>query len=234
MASDDWFSHFMKRHPELSVRCAQPTSLSRATRFNETNVGSFFDNLETVLAKYKFEAKDIYNIDETGITTVQKPNRIVAKKGMRQVGALTSAERGQLVTVTCGVNALGNCIPPMFIFPRLRYKGHFVRDDPIVSIGSGNASGWVQENEFLVFLKHFQKYTSATKEKKNLLLLDNHSSHISIQALDYCSENGIIMLSFPPHCSHKLQPLDRSVYGPLKKRLIPVLMLGCVVTQGKQ
>ena len=30
-------------------------------------------------------------------------------------------------------------------------------------------------------------------------------------------QNGIILLSFPPHCSHKLQPLDRSVYGPLKK-----------------
>ena len=25
------------------------------------------------------------------------------------------------------------------------------------------------------------------------------------------------MLSFPPHCSHKLQPLDRSVFGPFKK-----------------
>lgn len=25
------------------------------------------------------------------------------------------------------------------------------------------------------------------------------------------------MLSFPPHCSHKLQPLDRSVFGPLKR-----------------
>ena len=25
------------------------------------------------------------------------------------------------------------------------------------------------------------------------------------------------MLSFPPHCSHKLQPLDRTVYGPFKK-----------------
>lgn len=25
------------------------------------------------------------------------------------------------------------------------------------------------------------------------------------------------MLSFPPHCSHKLQSLDRSVFGPLKK-----------------
>ena len=27
------------------------------------------------------------------------------------------------------------------------------------------------------------------------------------------------MLHFPPHCSHKLQPLYRSVYGPLKKAL---------------
>uniref|UniRef100_A0AAZ1Y0S8 Uncharacterized protein n=1 Tax=Oreochromis aureus TaxID=47969 RepID=A0AAZ1Y0S8_OREAU len=27
------------------------------------------------------------------------------------------------------------------------------------------------------------------------------------------------MLSFPPHCSHRLQPLDRSVYGPLKRHI---------------
>ena len=30
-------------------------------------------------------------------------------------------------------------------------------------------------------------------------------------------ENGVVMLSLPPHCSHRLQPLDHSVYGPLKK-----------------
>ena len=27
------------------------------------------------------------------------------------------------------------------------------------------------------------------------------------------------MMSFPPHCSHKLQPLDISVFGPFKKYL---------------
>ena len=32
-----------------------------------------------------------------------------------------------------------------------------------------------------------------------------------------CKNNGVVILSFPPHCSHELQPLDRSVYGPLKK-----------------
>ncbi|XP_065663149.1 uncharacterized protein LOC136085724 [Hydra vulgaris] len=105
----------------------------------------------------------------------------------------------------------------MFVFPRIRYQDHFVNDGPMGSIGAGNSSGWMQEDEFLIFLKHFQKYTSSSKDRKILLLLDNHLSHILIRALDYCSENGIVVLSFPPHCSHKLQPLDRSVNGPFKK-----------------
>ena len=50
-----------------------------------------------------------------------------------------------------------------------------------------------------------------------LLLLDNHHSHLGIDTLNFAKSNGIIMLSFPPHCSHKLQPLDRTVFGPFKK-----------------
>ncbi|KAJ3655378.1 hypothetical protein Zmor_014511 [Zophobas morio] len=216
-AGKDWFSNFMKRHNQLSIRCAQPTSLSRATSFNPANVKIFFDNLTKVLDRNQFEPNDIYNVDETGVTTVQKPDRIVARKGTRQVGSVTSAERGTLVTVTVAVNAIGNSIPPMFVFPRIRYQEHFIRDGPVGCTGAGNASGWMQESEFLIFLKHFQKYTDASLSHKVLLLLDNHSSHISIEGLDFCKANGITMLSFPPHCSHKLQPLDRSVYGPLKK-----------------
>jgi|SRR6218665_1261256 len=44
-----------------------------------------------------------------------------------------------------------------------------------------------------------------------------HESHTSVAALDLAKEHSIVMLIFPPHCSHKLQPLDRSVYGPLKR-----------------
>ena len=75
----------------------------------------------------------------------------------------------------------------------------------------------MQENDFLLFLEHFAKHTKVSPEKKVLLLLDNHSSHISVKAVNYCKANGIVLLSLPPHCSHKLQPLDRSVYGPLTK-----------------
>ncbi|KAK1882025.1 Pogo transposable element with ZNF domain [Dissostichus eleginoides] len=77
----------------------------------------------------------------------------------------------------------------------------------------------MQEKDFLVFLKHFQNHTKSSQESKVLVVLDNHSSHLSVEGINFCRGHGIILLSFPPHCSHKLQPLDRTVYGPLKKHI---------------
>ena len=47
--------------------------------------------------------------------------------------------------------------------------------------------------------------------------MDNHISHLSIEAIDMAKENGLCLLTFPRHCSHKLQPLDIGVYGPFKR-----------------
>ncbi|XP_050549651.1 uncharacterized protein LOC118268371 [Spodoptera frugiperda] len=217
LAGEEWYRMFMRRNPELSLRAAQATSLSRATSFNKTNVDSFYDNLATVMDRHKFEPQDIYNADETGITTVQKPDRVVARRGAHQVGSVTLAERGKLVTVAFAANAIGNVIPPFFVFPTVRYQEHFIRDGPPGSAGAANPSGWMQDETFMHFLEHFKKHTNVSLSHKVLLLLDNHYSHVHINALDFCKNNGIILLSFPPHCSHRLQPLDRSAYGSLKK-----------------
>ena len=44
--------------------------------------------------RYKFTPNGIWNVDETGVSTVQKPNKIVASKVEKQVGSITSSERG--------------------------------------------------------------------------------------------------------------------------------------------
>ena len=105
----------------------------------------------------------------------------------------------------------------MFVFPRVKYYDHFVRDGPQGAIGVSYPSGWMASDNFLVFFKHFTDQVKPTNDKIVLLLLDNHNSHISIEAIAFARANGIVLLSFPPRCSHKLQPLDRSVFGPLKR-----------------
>lgn len=42
-------------------------------------------------------------MDETGVTTVQSPDRVAAHCGVKQVGAMTSGERGVLEPVACAV-----------------------------------------------------------------------------------------------------------------------------------
>lgn len=217
MSGPDWFCSFMKGNPRLSVRSPQASSLSRATSFNRANVELFFSRLGEVIGKNGFDGSDIWNVDKTGVTTVQAPSRVVARRGVKQVGAMTSGERGTLVSVAYAVQALGNAIPPFFVFPRQNFKDHFFQSGPLGSAGSANSSGWMQEEDFLSFLVHFVKHTKVSPERKVLLLLDNHSSHISVRAVDYCKSQGIVLLTLPPHCSHKLQPLDRSVFGPFKK-----------------
>jgi len=87
MAGDDWFHGFLHRHQSVSLRKPESTSLSRVVGFRRSEVQRFFDNLSGVYQTEKFDASRIYNVDETGMSTVQQQRqKILAVSGKKTSG----------------------------------------------------------------------------------------------------------------------------------------------------
>ena len=194
--------------------------MARATGFNKPVVAKFFENLTTLMEDLSIDCSQIFNLDETGITNVSVCSKVIAPTGRKQVGMITAAERGLLVTVLGIISADGNTIPPVMVFLLKKVPPtRLIQGAPPGTLGvnSATGSGWMTAEIFVdKVLPHVVKHTSATKNNPILVLLDNHASHISLDTITFCRANGVHLLTFPPHCSHKMQPLDVSVYGPMK------------------
>lgn len=217
MAGVDWVQGFLKRHQDLSIRKPEATSAARAMGFNKVSVAKFYGLLGEVLDKYKLGPDRIYNCDETGVSSVSKTkSKIISRKGRKQVGSLSSAERGQTITVEICVSAAGIYMPPTLIFPRKRMKAELLNNSAPGTTSYCNSSGWMTTDIFVLWFKRFIQFSGASKDNPVLLLLDGHATHTkNIELIDLARENGVVIICFPPHCTHRLQPLDVSFMKPL-------------------
>src|SRR3954451_21859652 len=59
------------------------------------------------------------------------------------------------------------------------------------------------------------KCKASNDHKPYLLLLDSYGSHINMDFLECCYKHNIHPYAYPPHITHRLQPLDVSVFAPL-------------------
>ncbi len=105
----------------------------------------------------------------------------------------------------------------MIIYAKSFLGGQYRFDGPDDALYAKSDSGWINSELFLTWLKKiFLKYV--VSQRPVLLLIDGHKSHITLDAIDLCQENDIILFCLPPHTTHALQPLDVSVFKSLKDR----------------
>ena len=217
MAGRDFVSCFLKRRKNLSLRKPESIALNRVFGLNKASVEKYFNNLQSVIEKYNFQPHQIYNVDESGLSCVHKPVKVLALKGKRVVSTATSGERGVTTTVVTCYNAVGNYVPPMMIFKRKRRKTELTDHAPAGTLNEVSDSGWIETGLFMRYMEHFVAHVRPTKENMALLILDGHKTHTkNLDLIDYARENYVVVISLPPHTSHKLQPLDRTFFKPLK------------------
>ena len=82
---------------------------------------------------------------------------------------------------------------------------------------AASPSGWTNNDIGLAWLKQvFDRSTKAkARSSYRLLILDGHGSHLTMDFIEYCNQNKILLAIYPPHSTHTLQPLDVVMFKPL-------------------
>jgi hypothetical protein len=153
-----------------------------------------------------------------GIAATTK--RVMSKKAYesgRIKGASQDGNREFISLLAC-VSAIGKALPPTLL-----YQGDSgdLQDGWVQDLQANEAAyfgvspnGWSSDAFGLQWLeKVFQKHTG--HQRRRLLIVDGHSSHVDMAFLDWATSYKIIVLVLPPHSTHRLQPLDVGMFQPL-------------------
>lgn len=211
----------MKRHPNLTQRL--PDNLSRARdNVTENNIRAWFTKIESYLDENNIKTilndpHRIFNADETAFFWSPKPGRVLAKKGDKHTYSSCGDEKDNLTVLITG-NAAGNLAPPMIMFNYERIPSNIAVSVPDEWAIGKSESGWMCSSTFYEYMTNvFNPWLEKNNiEKPVFFFVDGHKSHLTHQLSNFCSKNGIVVVALYPNSTHILQPMDLSVFRPLK------------------
>jgi hypothetical protein len=88
-----------------------------------------------------------------------------------------------------------------------------------------SASGWVSTRIFVSWARRFAEWVDSFRasgpflpDAEAMLILDNAPTHDAEEAMEIFRQHHISVMTFPPHCTHILQPIDVSIARSFKNR----------------
>lgn len=168
-----------------------------------------------------------YNTDQMSIINLQRPGNIIARKGTKLVGSLTSAV-GTFATLAITIKATRNIMPPIFVFSTKKYRECFIVNSLRRCIGLNSHFAWINLLDFN-FFEHFVRHTRYTLTRQVLLLIDYHELHLSVKRIEFAKSHGVVILSdsFPTVLTN-FSFLTRQLKVHLKNISTILKTLGCV------
>ena len=223
-AGRSWLKGFLSRYPQLKKKVSQNLSIARAIGANPTQVGNFFNLYRKWIHQWglEFQPNHIWNVDECGIGDVPQTQKVIGLVGERPFQTV-SGEKPVNTTLLTYVSAGGLHVPPMVIFKASRVKPEWREYAPSGYAVRASESGYISTKLFAdygeKFVQFLRESNLMTPGIKHVVLLDLHKSHLfNSSYMEYMQANNIEVCSFPPHCTHILQPLDDLPYAMLKRK----------------
>lgn len=140
---------------------------------------------------------------------------MVCRKGQKKIRYRSTGNKSQITVLGCA-SGTGHVLPPFIIFDNKQLNPLWTRGEVLGTRYGLSKNGWTDQELFKGWLKeHFLKH--AVKGRPLLLLVDGHSSHYDPESIRFAKESDVIIFCLPPHTTHEAQPLDVSLFGPLKQ-----------------
>ena len=122
---------------------------------------------------------------------------------------------GENITIVACVNASGTVIlPPMIIYRGKSINQELTMDGIAGAMYASSPKSYIDTELFKMWMGRFVMLVPPARPI--LLLLDGHASRMNLQTVQFAKDNGIHMLCLPPHTTHLYQPLDVTMFRPLK------------------
>jgi hypothetical protein len=224
-----WVSRFLHRHHDmLTTKWSTAMDSNRHAADSYDKYKLYFELLHGKMSEYHVLPHNTYNMDEKGfmIGVVGRTKRVFSKQlweSKRMTSALQDGSR-DWVTVVATICADGTTLPPGIIYTSANctLQQSWVADVKVAkhqAFFTSSASGWTNNELGLAWLE--QIFDRHTKKKARhgkdwrLLILDGHGSHVTSSFFEYCLRHRILVLVYPPHSTHTLQPLDVVMFKPL-------------------
>lgn len=217
-----WFQTWLKANPAClkSVK-TKPIARNRVETHSEDDVASWFEKYQTLLKRYKItKPSNIYNMDESGVRVgCPLGDEALVPDDVETEGYIPSPENRKSLTIIETISADGRPpIPPVIICPGRKIMESWIQ--PYLKGGEvidQSETGYTNERVAINWLRHFIRHVGAGPNKPwKLLLLDGHISHEAPELVILANKHHIVLMEYPSHLTHVLQPLDVGVFRPWK------------------
>lgn len=215
----DWIKSFLKRNREVSTRKAQNINPSRAAATRETFM-NYFDNLEESVAGVPSNL--IFNFDETNLSDDPGSVKCFFKRGVKYPERLLSHSKSNISIMFCG-SASGNLLPLYVVYKAENLWTTWTEGGPDRTRYNRTSHGWFDSVTFADWFRSVSLLYTKHYEVPKVLIGDNLASHFCPEVIRLAAENNVRFICLPPNTTHIAQPLDVSVFGPLKKQWRAIL-----------
>ena len=120
---------------------------------------------------------------------------------------LAPNEREHLTTLEC-INAAGHHIPNLYIFKGKRIRENFIVHCEDQAAMAMQLEAWMTQFLFSKWFSHFIRMLGErggiSMQNRHLLIVDDHTSHVTVEVVVQAMEVGLEVLTLPSHTSHRL------------------------------